>query len=189
MRHAFNSFRMLFLAVLAFALVACDEVPKEEDFEPLGDFKLGYAVVVTTSTQVGPLSRKLPNEDFEASLTNELKRVFGSFEGSRYYHISLSVDGYVLAQPGVPLVLSPKSALIVTLNVWDDAKQKLILDEPKQFTVLEKFAAKNILGSGYTMSAEEQLAELTKSTVKQVYKYLRENENLFKSEDGTPSDT
>lgn len=182
MKYAVQSFKAVLFAFMAFVLVACEKTPKEEHFEPLGDFKLGYAVVVTTSTQVGPMSRKLPNEDFEASLTNELKRVFGGFEGSRYYHISLSVDGYVLAQPGIPLVLSPKSALIVTLNVWDDAKQALILEKPKQFTVLEKFSSKSILGTGYTMSAEEQLAGLTKSAVKQVYDYLKENEHLFKTD-------
>ncbi|MEO0504044.1 MAG: hypothetical protein AAFZ14_12020, partial [Pseudomonadota bacterium] len=73
---------------------------------------------------------------------------------------------------GVPLVLSPKSALILNLTVWDDAAGKKLNEEPQQITVLETFGTGTIVGSGYTLSAEEQLVQLSQNAAKSVERYL-----------------
>lgn len=172
--------RRLSLGLIGIVLVACTPVDvAKEQLDPLGEFKLGHTVVITKNTKKGPLSREIAMEEIELVLGAEIKRVFGGFEGSKFYHIAITVDAYVLAAPGIPLVFSPKSALVVSLNVWDDATQKMILEEPKQITVLESFSGKTFLGSGLTQTKEEQLAGLTNNAVAQVYKHLRENEALF----------
>jgi len=56
------------------------------------------------------------------------------FFGDRYFHIGVSVDAYVLAQPGIPLVYSPRSVLILTVNFFEDATQTKLNPEPIQLT-------------------------------------------------------
>ncbi len=178
---------MFALLALSLFLLGCAK-PEPEVFapEPLGDFKLGFAVVVAKNAQKGPLSRDATTEELETALKSEVERVFGVFDGPRLYHISLSVNAYVLAVPGIPIIASPKSALVVTLNVWDDQKQAKVTEEFKRFTVLESFSAKSIFGSGLTQSKEQQLEGLSRAAVQQVYEWLRENEGLFQN---TPEDT
>ncbi len=74
----------------------------------------------------------------------------------------MSVEGYVLAQPGIPLVFAPKSILIVNFTLWDDAKNKKLNAKPHQITVFESFDQGPIIGSGYTKSAEEQLKKVAR---------------------------
>ncbi len=176
--------------LVAFTLVACAETgPVDKKPEPLGDFKLGYSIVVAKNAEKGPFSRDATAEELEASLKAEVERVFGVYDGPRLYHIAIAVDAYVLAVPGVPIVASPKSAFVVSLNVWDDARQVKVTEEHKQFTVLEAFTAKSIFGSGLTQSREEQMAGLSRSTVKQIHIWLRENEAVFQSQPTETPDT
>jgi len=149
---------------------------------PLGDFKLGFAVAVADKVKKGPLSREASQDELVNAMKTELNRVFTAYEGSKFYNLGVSIDAYILAVPGIPIVASPSSALVVTLSVWDDAKAKMILDEPKQFTVLEKFSGKTLFGSGLTKSREQQLAELTNAAVKQMQDWLYKNESLFQSD-------
>jgi len=186
-----SAFRFALLAAVAVLLSACEtpvDVTSAAAREPLGDFKLGFAVAYADNAEKGPLSRDASEEEWETAIKAELQRVFGGYEGTRYYHLSLTVNGYVLAQPGIPVVASPKSALIVSLFVWDDKTQtKLVEDE--QFTITENLTGRSILGSGLTKSREEQLDELTKLAVGKVYDYLRENKQLFNASGTAATDT
>ena len=78
----------------------------------------------------------------------------------------------MLAQPGIPLVFSPKSALIFKLTVWDDAAGKKLNEEPEQITVLENLDGDTIIGSGLTKSAEEQLQSLSENAAKMIQRYI-----------------
>ncbi len=139
---------------------------------PLGDFSLGHNIVVAPKVVKGPVSRTAS----EAELTEALKKAiadrFDRYQGDKQYHFGVSVEGYVLAQPGVPLVLSPKSVLIVRLTVWDDALGKKLNDEPKQITVLEEISGETLIGSGLTQTAEEQLRNLSENVSKSIERYL-----------------
>ena len=139
---------------------------------PLGDFRLEHNIVVASKAQRGPLSRKASEEQLQLAVQDAMSERFGRYSGQSRYHFGISVEGYVLAQPGIPLVLAPKSALILNVTVWDDAAGEKLNDEPEQVTVLETFGTAPIIGTGYTMSAEEQLKELSQNAAKAGERYL-----------------
>lgn len=139
---------------------------------PLGDFSLHHNIVIASKAQRGPLSRKATEEQLASTVQAAIAERFDRYDGPSRYHFGISVEGYVLAQPGVPLVLAPKSALILNVTVYDDAANKKLNDTPEQITVLETFGTAPIIGTGYTMSAEEQLTELSRNAAKAVERFL-----------------
>ena len=139
---------------------------------PLGDFSLTHNIVVAPNAQRGPFSRPATDEELIETVRGAIAERFDRYDGASRYHFGVSVEGYVLAVPGVPLVLSPKSALILNLTVWDDAAGKKLNEEPEQITVLETFGTGTIVGSGYTLSAEEQLVQLSQNAAKSIERYL-----------------
>lgn len=143
----------------------------------LGDFRLGHNIVVAPKMQKGPLSREASKEEWIASLTGAISDRFDRYEGDRLYHLGISVEGYVLAQPGVPVVLSPKSVLIVNVTVWDDAAEKKLNPEPKQITVLESLSGETMVGSGLTQTAEQQMENLSRNAAKQIEVYMTRMNN------------
>lgn len=139
---------------------------------PLGDFKLGHNIVVASKAQQGPLSRNASETLLVDTVKAAVAERFGRYDGDSLYHFGVSVEGYILALPGVPVVAAPKSVLIINLTVWDDEAGKKLNDEPHQITVFETFGADLIVGSGLTMTAEEQLVILSQNAVKAIETYL-----------------
>ncbi len=138
----------------------------------LGDFDLVHNIAVASKAQMGPLSRKASPEMLTKALTDATAERFGRYDGTRSYHFGMSIEGYVLAQPGIPIVFAPKSVLIINLTVWDDAKNKKLNPKPHQITVLESLDQGPLVGSGYTKSAEEQLKNLCQNAAKSIETYL-----------------
>ena len=177
-------------AVLLLALASCGEAPREIPApEPLGDFKIGHLVVFAKNAQMGPLSREAAPEEFESALRAELEPRLLPLKGSKFFNVAVSVDAYILAVPGVPIVASPSSGIVVSLNVFDDSAGVRILEENKRFTVAEKFSAKSFFGSGLTQTKEEQIAGLARVVVEQIDAYMRENEAAFIDPDKDASGT
>lgn len=139
---------------------------------PLGDFNLRHNIAVAPKAVKGPLSREVSKDQLTKALTDATAERFGRYNGTRDYHFGMSVEGYVLAQPGIPLVFAPKSILIVNLTVWDDAKNRKLTEKPHQITVFESFDQGPVVGSGYTKSAEEQLKNLSQNAAKAMENYL-----------------
>lgn len=168
--------RRIFLTLCLAALAACT-LPESEDrpVEPLGDFRLGYNIVVAKNAKPIPPSRQATAEEWEAVLKEEIANRFGGYEGDKLYHIGVNVDGYALAIPGVPVVASPKSVLVVSANVYDDAAGEKLHEEPKQLTVFENLSGKSLIGSGLTTSREEQMRNLARNAVRAIEGWLVEN--------------
>ncbi len=163
-------FAMMISLVL---LTACNGARDLQDAPvPLGDFNLVHNIAVAPKAQKGPLSREVTKEQLTKALTDATAERFDRYNGARNYHFGMSVEGYNLAVPGIPLVLAPKSVLIINLTVWDDAKNKKLTPEPHQITVLESFDQGPIVGSGYTKTAEEQLKNLSQNAAKQIENFL-----------------
>ncbi|MBK1637092.1 hypothetical protein [Rhodovulum adriaticum] len=143
--------------------------------EPLGDFRLGYAIVVDKNAKMVPPSREAEPGEWEAALKKALEDRFARYEGDQLYHIAVNVDGYALAVPGVPVVLSPKSILIVSANVWDDAAGKKLHEEAEQLSVFEEFSGDTVVGSGLTRTREEQIQSLAENMAKRIERWLVSN--------------
>jgi hypothetical protein len=142
---------------------------------PLGDFALGYNVVVAPKMVKGPVSREASEEEWKAALTTAIDDRFRRYDevGSKLYHLGISVEGYVLAEAGIPLVFSPKSVLIVNVTLWDDAAQKKLNDAPYQLTVLESASGETLMGSGLTQSKEVQMGNLSRNAAKEIQNWMQ----------------
>jgi hypothetical protein len=127
----------------------------------MGDFRLGLAIVVAETAQRIPPSRPASREELKATLTQEIERRFGGYDGGRAYHVAVSIDGFSLAPPGIPVVLTPKSILVVTANLWTADPQEKVLG-PEQLLVFEG-ADTLILGSGLVKDREAQLRTLARN--------------------------
>lgn len=171
------------LASGAASVAACAAPPAVEesalDLAPLGNFRLGYVIVVADNAEIGPFSREATPDELEAALKPKLEALFSPYQGDHFYHIAVAVGGYALAQPGIPIIAAPKSALGVVANVWDDATQTKLNEEPKEFLVLERLSGSSLLGSGLVMTKEEQLEALANQTVQQIYDWVVENRAWF----------
>lgn len=184
-------FRLIPALGLVLGLAACanGQSQLDEPLEPIGDFKLGHAAVVAPNLVEGPVSRNATEEEWIASVDAAIEERFRRYEGDRFYHMGISVEGFVLAQPGVPLVFSPKSALILRVTVWDDATQSKLNAEPEQFTVLESFTAETVVGSGVTQTKAQQMRNLSANAALQIEKWMRrmqEEEGWFGGPDANP---
>ena len=169
--------RLFALLAAVLTMAACTN-PDDLDEKPayLGDFHLGHNVVVAPNLTKGPASREASEAEWVEAMTTAIDERFGRYDGSRLYHLGISIEGYVLAVPGVPVVASPKSALILNVTVWDDARQQKLNEEPEQITVVETLSANTWLGSGLTQSKEEQLENLSRNAAKLIQNWLvREN--------------
>jgi len=169
-------------AILTLAFLgACGGIRDDltETPEPLGDFKLGHNIVVTVDPQRGPLSRKGSDEDWQAAVEAAVDDRFSRYDGDHFFHIAVAVQGYVLAWPGIPLVYSPKSVLIFSVTVYDDATQQKLNEEPLQLTVFEPCCGIPFLGSGLSKSGEEQMEGLAFNAARAVERFMRENGDFF----------
>ncbi|MCZ0812293.1 MAG: hypothetical protein ACQEVT_15630 [Pseudomonadota bacterium] len=167
--------RILALLAALGGLAACTN-SNDLDKTPayLGDFSLGHNVVVAPNLTKGPASREASKEEWIAAMTTAIDERFGRYEGERLYHLGVSIEGYVLAITGVPLVASPKSALILKVTVWDDAMQTKLNEEPHQVTVMESVSGSTILGSGLTQTREKQLENLSRNAAKLIQNWLEQ---------------
>jgi hypothetical protein len=143
-------------------LVGCAQDSLVEKPVPMGDFSLGHNVIVASKMQKGPISRKATEAEWTQAMTKAIADRFGRYDGENLYHLGISVEGYMLAPPGVPVVYSPKSALIINVTVWDDKAGKKYNDKPHQMTVFEDTTGESlIIGSGLGRTKEEQIEGLS----------------------------
>jgi hypothetical protein len=170
----------LIFAPAVFALFAgCAQNDLAEPPVPLGDFALGLNIVVAENVQKVPISRDATPEEWEAAMKKAVADRFGRYEGTKLFNIGISVDGYALAPPGIPVVAAPKSVLVITANVWDDAAQKKLNAEGKQFTVFESLSGETVVGTGLTRTKAQQMDALSYNAVKRVEQWFLENPAWF----------
>lgn len=171
--------RTLFLVAGLTLLAACETNDLKKPPVPLGDFVLGLNIAAADQAQVPGISRKATAEEFKAAIESAMRDRFGRYEGSRIYNFAIRVDGYVLAPPGIPVLASPRSALIVTVYVFDDATQTLLNPDGKQLTMVEGVSPESFIGSGITQTKAQQLARMSYRAALAVQKYLLENPAWF----------
>ena len=169
---------LILLAGLAL-LTACDTNDLKKPPVPLGDFVLGLNIAVGEGAQAPGISRQATPEEWKAGIEQAMTDRFGRYEGSRIYNFSIRVDGYVLAPPGIPVIASPRSALIVTVFVFEDATQTLLNPEGKQLTMVEGVSPESFIGSGLTQTKPQQIARMSYRAALAVQNYLLDNPAWF----------
>ncbi|MGV6840753.1 MAG: hypothetical protein ACWA40_11240 [Planktomarina sp.] len=179
------------LLILGFlALSACGAAQNMSGGQAeLGNYRMGLIhMQVHEEVQKGPFSRDVSDQEWKTALQPAFDQHFAKFEGDRTYHIGIKVLGYVVAKPGIPLVASPKSILIFDVVVVDDEK-RIALNVPRhELTVIEKLSGSNMLGSGFSKTKEEQLAELAEIAAKATEDWMRE-QPWFYTDDPMPIKT
>lgn len=173
--------RGLWMSVAVALLAACQSNDLAEPPEALGDFALGLNIAVTDNIQMVPLSRTASPQQWEAAMEKAIDDRFGParYDGSRLYNIGIAVEGYALAPPGVPMVLKPRSILVITANVWDDAAQKKLNAEGKQFHIFEGTSPETVVGSGLTQSKQRQMEILSYNAAKRIEQWFLDNPEWF----------
>lgn len=167
--------RPALLLSFALALAACGQSDLADPPVPLGDFALGLNIVVADKVEMVPISRKATPDEWETAMKKAVADRFGRYEGTKLYNIGISVDGYALAPPGIPVVAAPKSVLVVTANIWDDAAGKKLNVEGRQFTVFESLSGDTVIGTGLTRTKQQQMDALSYNAAKKVETWLLEN--------------
>jgi len=147
----------------------------------LGTFRLGHNISVVNEPVRGPFSRKAEDDEWQAAMVSAVEDRLGEtrYFGDKFFHVGVAVEAYVLAYPGVPLVYSPKSILIFSVNFFEDSTQTKLNDEAIQLTVFEPCCTIPLLGSGFTRSAEEQMEGLSFTAARAIERTMRENANWF----------
>lgn len=169
-------------------LAACAESDLNAPPADLGDFVLGHNIVVADNMQKVPISRDATVEDWEAAVKKAVDDRFGRYEGSRIFNIGIAVEAYALAPPGIPVVVAPKSVLAIKVNVWDDATGKQLNAKPEQMIIWESLDGENVVGTGYTRSADQQMAALSYNAAKSVEQWFLKHPGWFGIDGKTAAD-
>jgi hypothetical protein len=171
---------MRLIALLSLGLLAaCATNDLADPPVPLGDFALGLNVVVADNMQKVPISRPATVDEWETAMKAAVDARFGRYQGAKLYNLGISVDGFALAPPGIPVVMAPKSVLVITANIWDDAAQKKLNPEGKRITVFEGLSPESVIGSGLTRTKAQQMEALSYNAVKAVERWLLTNPDWF----------
>jgi hypothetical protein len=179
-----TAFRLTVCLALAALVAGCGANKTLGPQKDLGEFRLGHNVVIADNAETIPLSRDVDVNEMEEVMISEIDKRLGRYEGRQLYHVGVTVAGYFIAPPGVPVVASPKSVMILLVNVWDDAAQKKLTAEPHQITVFESAGFGTLAGSGYLQKSDEQVLDLVQNAVAEIEAFIEENPDWFKAKPG-----
>ncbi len=178
--------RFLNVALAVALLASCGRQDLAEPPADLGPFRLGLNIVVADNMQMVPISREATVEEWETGMKQAVADRFGRYQGDRFYNIGINVDGYALAPPGIPVVAAPKSVVVVTANIWDDATATRLNPEPEQFTVFENLSGSTVIGSGLTSTKKQQLDALAYNVAQTLEGWFLENPQWFDAAGAIP---
>lgn len=173
--------RAAFAAMACAVLAACaSDQDLEEPLIPIGDFRMGFNITAANEAIVGPFSREASEAELEEALNEAVERRLARYDGNGLYHVGARIEGYVLAIPGVPLVANPRSVMIIALQVWDDATQEKLTEEPVQIVAFEGLGNNvPLVPSGLVNTRDEQLDNLVRFAAREIEDFLRENEETW----------
>lgn len=153
---------------------ACTQTQVYEEPESLGEFKLRVNYAFADKAVQGPVSRDATPDEWTAAIQNAVDIRLGRYEGVQDYDIGISLEGYMLAPPGIPVLYNPKSTAIVLVNVYD-VNKKEFLAKGKKFQVLEDTTGGSAFkGSGHERTKEEQMSGLALKVADRVEEWLAE---------------
>lgn len=168
MKHLLTTLPLLTL------LVACGETRLDEAPEDLGAFEARVTHVYTEKALQWPLSRNADHSEWTAPIENALNARLRRYKGTQQYDVAVTLEGFMLAPPGVPVLFSPKSAVVVNVFVYD-VENKTYLAKKHQMEIFESTTGQSALvGSGHARSKEEQIQGLAVNIADKVEEWMAE---------------
>lgn len=153
-------------------LAACGETSLNEAPEDLGAFQARVTHVYTEKALQWPLSRDADHSEWTAPIQNAVDTRLRRYQGAQEYDVAVTLEGFLLAPPGVPVLLSPKSAVVVNVFVYDVAEEKF-LAKKHQMEIFESTTGKSaLLGSGHARTKEEQIQGLAINIADKVEEWM-----------------
>ncbi len=175
--------RLVLAAPIVLAACAASPFDPDASRDPIGDFRLGYNIVVSDGPDQGPFSRDVSDEEWKTALTDAIETRLRGYSGTGLYHIGVKVEAYVAAMPGVPVVYNPRSILLLAVNIYDNRTGQRLNADPHRLSVLEGTSGGSVLlGSGRTRSREDQIEGLSQNAAKALEDWLKENSAWFDRE-------
>ncbi|MGR3495317.1 hypothetical protein [Citreimonas sp.] len=176
MRHAL----VLFAALIALAGCTAPTDDLDGPLEPLGDFQLGFSEVVAPNLQAMLVTETVDAATWTAAVDEAIETRFGRFEGSRCYHLGVSVEAYSMPPPLLP----GRLALAARVTVWDDAAQRKLNEDTKLITVIRALDGSI---SRAARTREDKVRLLAEGVARETEDWLREmqqTEGWFEASDG-----
>lgn len=164
--------RIFALLTSLFLLAACGTTQLNEPPEELGDFNMRVSFVFTDKAKQWPLSREAEPSEWNKPIERAMEARLGRYNGTGAYDVAVTLEGFLLATGGIPVLVNPKSVAVVNVFVYD-TKTKTYLVKKHQMEVFEDTTGKSaILGSGYSRTKKEQIDGLSLRIVDEVEEYL-----------------
>jgi hypothetical protein len=155
-------------------LAACGETQLYEEAEDLGDFRMRVSFVYTDKALKWPLSRAAEPSDWNAPLERAMNARFSRYDGAGLYDVAVTLEGFLLATGGIPVLVNPKSVAVVNVFVYD-VNAKTYLVKKHQMQVFEDTTGESvIIGSGYSRTKKEQIEGLSLRIVDELEEYMAE---------------
>ncbi|CUH86836.1 hypothetical protein PH5382_00755 [Phaeobacter sp. CECT 5382] len=163
-----------FLAAMLVLLTACGETTLNEAPEDLGDFNMRVSFVYTDKALQWPLSRAAEPSEWNAPIERAMEARLGRYNGTGKYDVAVTLEGFLLATGGIPVLVNPKSAAVVNVFVYD-VKTKTYLAKEHQMKIFEDTTGESaIIGSGYSRTKEEQIDGLSLRIIDALEEYMAE---------------
>jgi len=166
--------RILALVATMVLLAACEETKVNEAPEDLGDFKMRVSFVYTDKALQWPLSRAAKPSEWNEPIERALEARLGRYTGTGKYDVAITLEGFLLATGGIPVLVNPKSAAVVNVFVYD-VTTKTYLAKEHQMKIFEDTTGESaIIGSGYSRTKAEQIDGLALRIVDGLEEYMAE---------------
>lgn len=155
-------------------LAACGATQLDETPEDLGAFKARILHVYTEKALQWPLSRDADQSEWTEPMQRALTARLGRYQGAQEYDVAVTLEGFMLAPGGVPILFSPKSVAVVNVFVYD-VKGALFLAEKVQMEIFEDTTGESaLLGSGHSRTKQEQIDGLALNIADKIEEYIAE---------------
>ncbi|MCD9149443.1 hypothetical protein [Pseudophaeobacter flagellatus] len=167
-------FRILALLASMVLLAACEETQLDEAKEDLGDFNMRVSFVYTDKALQWPLSRSAEPSEWNEPIERALEARLGRYDGAGKYDVAITLEGFLLATGGIPVLVNPKSAAVVNVFVYDVSTKSYLVREHQMQIFEDTTGESAIIGSGYSRTKAEQIDGLALKIVDGLEEYMAE---------------
>jgi hypothetical protein len=165
-------FRILTTLMVTLFLAACGETQLNEAPEEMGAFRARVVHVFTDKALKWPLSRDAEASEWNASMERAMETRLRRYDGAQEYDVAVSLEGFLLAPPGIPVLVNPKSVVVVNVFVYDVAGKEYLARKVQMEVYEDTTGQSAILGSGHSRTKEEQIAGLSLNIADKIEEWM-----------------